>query len=379
MIRFAPFALMVGLLAGCDRSPPPAPTTQSQESQQSTPPAPTALGPMRCDVSVVTPILPKRVTHLTIDPLSTVYFLQESDDGGDTLFVLGDSDVSSALPLSSRAVLAAMDEQGTGNIQSIAAGSDRNVYFYFTGGTNRKTVACLGRFETRTGVIRILARQKELADESDLGASLSLARGDLAPAGRTMWLWLHHTDAYAMFNVPLTEIPADGEISLPLPMILRSADGTLNPTRGDQQLSPGPKNSVLLVDTWTAALWTIDLSGKADVLQSLVALPQALSAAGANTQGDIAIFAAGSEPISARVEQRVAPVNIDTHYPSLLLLHAGALTPIPRDDLHADANFPLYTMQLQQLLYDARRDAWIGYDSASGMIVRLKVSAKRSP
>ena len=236
---------------------------------------------MQCDVSVVTPILPKRVTHLTIDPASNVYFLQESDDGGDTLYILGDGDVANPLPLTARSLLVAMDEKGTGNIQSIAAGADRNIYFYFSGGTNRKTVACLGRFETRTGLIRILAREKELESKSDFGASLALARGSLAPAGRTMWLWLHHTDATAMFNLRTSEIPTDGEISLPPPTILRSIDGTLNTTRGDLKLSSGAGDSILLLDTWTAALWTIDLNGKTDVVQSLVGLPRAQQLAGA--------------------------------------------------------------------------------------------------
>ena len=79
------------------------------------------------------------------------------------------------------------------------------------------------------------------------------------------------------------------------------------------------------------------------------------------------------------MDQRVAPVNIDTHYPSLLVIHGGAIIPIPRDDIHPDRAFPLFTAQLDQLLYEPRRGAWIGYDSASGMIVGLRISARHSP
>jgi hypothetical protein len=332
---------------------------------------------LQCDIAVVAPVLPRRITHLTIDPASNLYFLQEADDGSDTLFIAGNGDVSNAVPLSAHGVLTVLDEKGSGNIQSIAAGSDGNVYFYFSGGTNKKLVACLGRFETRTGLIRILARETELADKSAMGPSLALARGSLVAAGRTLWLWLHHTDASAMFNVRVGEIPADGERSLPTPTRLYSSDGTLNMTHGELALSPGPGDLTLLLDTWTAALWKIDLNGKVDVVQSLVGLPKMISAPGADAQGDILMFAAESEPIEPRVDQRVAPVNIETHYPSLLVLHNGTITPIPRDDLHAAAGVPLSSMQIDQLLCESGRNSWLGYDAASGQIVRLRLSPKR--
>ena len=84
--------------------------------------------------------------------------------------------------LSARGLLAAMEEKGSGNIQSIAAGADGNIYFYLTGGTKKKTIACLGRFETRTGLIRILAREQALASGSDFGASLALVGASFGSA-----------------------------------------------------------------------------------------------------------------------------------------------------------------------------------------------------
>src|SRR6185436_5670795 len=116
-------------------------------------------------------------------------FLQETDDFSDTMFIIGGGDVSNAMPVSARGILAALDLKGTGNIQSIAAASDGNIYFFFLGGNAKQTIACLGRFETRTGLIRILAREKELAETSGMGDSLALARGTIVPAGKTFWLW----------------------------------------------------------------------------------------------------------------------------------------------------------------------------------------------
>lgn len=381
MIKFVAIAALFLPLIGCDRAAPAPPTTASTSptsaspTQSKLPP----VGALQCQLSVVAPLVPKRLTHLTIDPSSNVYFLQETEDSTDTMFIIGAGDVSNAMPVSARGILAAMDLKGTGNIQSIAAAADGNIYFFFAGGNAKQTIACLARFETRTGLIRILAREKALADKSGMGDSLVLARGALVSAGKTIWLWLHHPDGSAMFNLRPGEFPSDGEIELPNPTAIRSEDGTLNMTRGQPRLSPGQGDSILLVDTFSAALWKIDQTGRADVIQTLVGLPMALSSPGINPLGDSMMFAAASEPIPPGVEQRIAPVNIETHYPALLYLRDGVITPIARDDIRGDPMFPLYSMQLEQLLYEPGRDSWIGYDSSSGQIVRLRLSQRRSP
>lgn len=371
------FAL--ALLIGCDRTPkaPAAPATRADNS------VPVAknivrMGAMQCQMKVVAPLLPKRATHLAVDPASNVYFVQESNDGDDTLFVIGSGDVSNTTPLSARGILTVLGEKGSGNIQSIAAAADGNVYFLFAGGTLTKTVACFGRFETRTGLIRILAREQQLAAISGMGLSLALARGTLVASGNTLWFWLHHSDASAMFALRPGDFPPDGEMLLPRPLLVQSRDGTLNMNRPELTLSSGNNEWTLLLDTWTAALWKIDLTGSASVLQSLVGLPRLMSAPGANLQSDVMLFAAPSEPIEARVDQRITPLDVETHYPSLLILHEGKIFAIPRDDIQPAAGLPLETMQLEELIYEPRRDTWIGYDAASGQIVRARLSPKGS-
>lgn len=373
MKRWLVSILLLGTI-GCNRAPAPPATAPATQAAAKLPP----LGALQCKLAVLAPLVPKRMTHLTVDPSSNVYFVQESDDGSDTMFIIGSEDVSIATPLSARGLLAAMNEKGSGNIQSIAAGGDGNIYFFFTGGTKKKTVACLGRFETRTGLIRILAREPELASASEFGASLALARGDVVAAGKTLWFWLHHSDDSAMFQLKPGEFPRDGEIHLPRPTSLRSEDGTLTMSRADfLKISPGAGDSMLLLDEWTAALWKIDVTGSTDVVTGLVGLPKLLSAPGANRVGDIMFFAAASEPLEPRVDQRVAPVDIDTHYPSLLVLRNGVFTPIARDDILADSSFPVYSMYLQQTLYEPGRDTWIGYDSSSGQIVRMRLEPRK--
>jgi hypothetical protein len=313
-----------------------------------------------------------------VDPFSNVYYVQESQDGNDNVFVIGGAGISNATPLSSLSILQAMGASGSGNIQSIAAATDGNIYFFFNGGTNRQAIVCLGRLEPRSGNIRILARNDELGSASGMGTSLTLARGTLVSAGASVWLWLQHSDASVMLNLRPGDFPPAGEVLLPSPTAIRSADGTIEMIRGEPKLSRGPGDSVLLLDRWTAALWKIDLLGAADVVQSLVNLPQAIAAPGANSLGDIVMYIAPSDAVEPRVEQRVTPVQIDTHYPSLLVIRNHVISAIPRDDIHADATLAVQTMELEQTVYEPGRDTWVGYDRASGELVRLRIVAKGS-
>jgi hypothetical protein len=244
------------------------------------------------------------------------------------------------------------------------------------GGTNKQTATCLGRFEARSGKIRILARDDELAAASGMGMSLALARGSVVAAGKTIWLWLRHIDSSVLFNIRLRDLPDEGEIKLPRPATPRSQDGTLNMTREELRMAPGPGDSALLLDTWTAALWKLDLTGAADVVTSLIGLPRQLGVPGENLQGDIVLFAAPSDPIEPRVEARVIGVDIEARYPALLILRDGRFSAISQDDIFASATFPIFAMQLDQTLYEPGRDTWIGYDAASGQIVRMRLGPK---
>src|SRR5438045_3498730 len=68
---------------------------------------------------------------------------------------------------------------GNGNIQSIAAGPEGEIYFYVQGTKGRKSASCIGRFDQRSGEIRILMDDAKLQSVSGMGISLGLARGKL--------------------------------------------------------------------------------------------------------------------------------------------------------------------------------------------------------
>src|SRR3954468_634101 len=95
--------LSLVIVVGCERAAPSPATAPAAPAQTAAAPAP--LPAMECQISVIAPILPKKPTHITIDPSSNIYYIQEQEDGGDTLFIVGSGDVSNALPLSARAVL----------------------------------------------------------------------------------------------------------------------------------------------------------------------------------------------------------------------------------------------------------------------------------
>jgi hypothetical protein len=376
--EFATISILLALVicVGCDRTPPKvaAPATATAPAVV----VPDLNYPLQCELSIVAPLLPKLKTHVAVDPASNIYFVQETDEGGDGMFVIGSGEVSVSTPLSSQNILGELGEKGTGNIQSIAAGGDGNIYFFFMGGSKRKTIACFGRYDPRTHLLRILANEARLESATGMGASLTLASGTVACAGPAVWLWIRHADVSCLFGMKFGQIPDEGLLSFPRTTSVRSRTGPIDMTRDDLQLAGGPGDSLLLVDTWTAALWKIEPNGNAEVLQSLVNLPMALGLPGANSRGEIAMFASQSDRIEPRVEGRVVPVDVDTRYPSLLLFRNGKVTGISWDDFVADNSFPRATMQFQQTFYEPGRDTWIGYDAATGQLLRLKLVPKRT-
>jgi hypothetical protein len=332
------------------------------------------------ELSTVTPLLPRRATHLTVDPSGNLYFVQESENGDDVTFIAGPSDVPRAMALSSASIVAATHAAAgdKGNIRAIAAGPGGEIYFYFLGGGKRDTVACFGRFLARTGALQILADTDQLERATGLGRSIELAEVGVVGSGNSIWLFLRHSDAAAMYRLDVARLPPEGAMSLGQPMTdLPTAEDAVPLTRPDLDLACGPQGSALLSDIWSGAIWKVPPQGNASVLCSIVGLSQSLSLPAVNRDGMIALVAEQGEPIAPHVKERIDPVKIELRYPTLLLIDsAGKITAVPREDLHAPAGFPLYAMQLQQLVYEPTRDSFVGFDAASGQVMRLKLVTK---
>jgi len=159
--------LSITLLSACDRQPAPLPTT-----------APDPV--FELELKPLTPLLPSKLTHLAVDPLGNIFWVQESDRGDDTLFVIGEGDIPRATQLSADSIAALLGAPGgRGNIQGIAAGPAGDIFFYFNAAQGRQTFSCIGQFTPKTAAIRILADTANLAAATGMGQSLPLARGSV--------------------------------------------------------------------------------------------------------------------------------------------------------------------------------------------------------
>jgi hypothetical protein len=437
----------ISLLVACDRSPT-APSTSFHDD--------TAVA-RHAQIESLAQALANRVTHICVDGRNNLYWTQESDAAGagesgrDVLFMLPDAaapasgvgTVASELPratqLTSTNILKAIEGsrgvsgkgRSGGAIQSIVAGPDGEIYFYFVGGIGKVTRACLGRFDPRGGPgtesIRILADTKQLADATGMGGSLELARATLVvqkpddtPASSRVVLFLHHTDSRAIFAFEprrLRNATLSLAMSKPqgLSEIRRADTGeVLDLTRDDFELAAGTGEDLLLADRRLGALYRVDPLGKATLLVSLVGLPEGISTPTAVSDdlfadatsrvssattlptggggGCVLMFAPEGNPIDPPISSRPDPANVQLRPPALLSFSPGNNSWVSLDggDLRAPGGFATHTLRLQQLVpidpgpwardpnANLRtRAAFVGYDSASGLLIRLRLVERR--
>src|SRR5205814_2607835 len=136
-----------------------------------------------------------------------------------------------------------------------------------------------------------------------------LASGTLVTVGRSVWLWVRHSDDSALLRCDPWDSPQGPAVKLTRPFReVHTTAGAMPLTRDDYELAAGAGAAdLLLLDRWTAALWRIDATnGAAGVMQTLVALPQVISPPAADARdGTITFFAGESEAMEPRVEERV--------------------------------------------------------------------------
>jgi hypothetical protein len=363
-------AMLLVLLVGCDR---PTSVVTSAESSE---PAEVAL---RGEITSIAPLSPNRTTHLAADRVGNVFFVQESSGGQDVLFVCGRSGVPRATLLTSSSILDAMGlpRSGRGTIQSIACDRDGSVLFYFRGGHARKSAVCLGRFFPQDEKIQILCETKPLSDATGMGGSIEVATGTVLCWESVTWLWVRHSDAFALFQFTTADVPNSGQMKLPPPstaVLIRG--GTLPLTRDDYDLAAAADKSLVLLDRYLGLLWKIDPSGSATPMQTLLDLPSMVTNPAIHPDGTIALAFSPSEPLEPHGDVNMTPVKLRTSYPALVTVHDGAIRAIGRQDLSAAGSFPIHSMQLSRLCYDMGNDCWVAYDQGSGELLRLRLSRK---
>jgi len=358
MIVVAALVLLLGAggTAGCDKSKPVAagvPASSgsgaaSGAASGTTPGTATLDHPRTATIRPLAQLLPSLTTHLTVDAAHHVYFVQESDDGNDIVFVEGADDLAKPTMLTSSAILAAtggrdnppasVDNSGhktlpaAGNVQSLLALADGRLLFFFGATGGRSARSCVGVFDPRSGGISVAADADRLADVSGMGPTLELARGELIanrPGGAANqadappWLLLRHSDAWALLRLgKLSATPGpSGDIELALNHLTEAmpahptapttamvqvlghgVDGVLATPSSDLpvmtddavHLAPAAQGFTAL-DLERGALWHIDQSGRASQIASLGGLSKTLSAPAVTEDGSVVLMAADGE------------------------------------------------------------------------------------
>lgn len=368
-------ASLLLLGAGCERERPKA--------LASTQPAEPALD---LELKPLTPLLPNRPTHTTVDQLGNVYWVQESDRGDDTMFVIGEGGIPRATQLSVSNIAALLGaERARGNIQGIAAATeaDGEIYFYFRGVAGRRTIACVGVFSPASERVRILADADAIAAASGMGRSLPVAIGSVVSDGRHVWIWLRHIDNWAMFRIDPMKVPASGPVKLPKAFERVTLDGKPVDLTGDESsqemvISPAPGGALFLLDVAGERILRIDADGNASVVRSLVGLPTVLSSPSLDRKQNLVLFAGSGDMIGAApADQRAAPTadaRVDSTWPAMLIFRPDKVISIGRDNFQAYPGFPVFSTRLRQLVpHPGSEGGWISYDAGSGELLRVRV------
>jgi hypothetical protein len=368
LVRAIVILLASAIALGCDRAPPPAPASSTAPS-----------GPQheRVAAAVVTMLAPGRQTHVARAGDGTLWWVQESDDGRDVAFALGADAVPRATGLTSARVLAAADVAANGSaggasgtFHSIATDHAGRIWFYFAGGAGRRAVVCLGVFDPRDESIRVVMDEARLRKATGMGASLVLAHGTLAgPAGgESLWLWVRHSDGSALFRVDAKS----GDVSPPIDVVNTTAGAPLEMTGPGQAVGAAADGGLLLRDAHDVELWRIDPSGHATLPHPLIGLPTALSAPAGDARGRAYLVAGDAPLIPARSDAEALIPVPPIRYPALLIVEAGKLRGIGRQDLTLPAEVSAEEMRVQELIAETE-ETLVGYDEQSGALLRFRI------
>jgi hypothetical protein len=320
-------------------------------------------------------LLPNRTVHVAADTSGKIYYVVESD-GVDGVLLLDEKGIPRATQLTSVNILAALGESygGNGAIQSLVAGPDGTLWFYFTGGKGRRIRACIGQFVPRLESISIIFDTKALSEQSGMGDSLPLARGTLIPSGSRVWLLLRHSDAWMLFHFANQRRALNVDFKLICPFVkIWEQDRALDMTRLNYELSPGPNDGLLLSDMKEGSVWDIDSAGRAVPRLVLTGLPSAVSTPQVLKDGFTMFFAAESNPFAAEVSIALRPRLPQVIYPALLQIKGEDVRAIGREHLQVSGNTPVYSMRVKELV-PGPEESWIAYDQSSGQLVRIKLT-----
>lgn len=357
--------IFVALVAGCDR-----------ESSAPTP-APPRAKELFVEIRGVTPLLPDRRTHVAATGTGQIFWVQEAPEAGgrETVFALADQGLASATKLSNASVLEALKEPGAqGAIQSLAATPDAQVLYYFAGQTKRKLLVALGIFSPASGQTRVLADAAALRDASGMGNTLALARGSIlrsasaATVGGRTWLWLRHDHGFAVLS-----IEADGTVRRAFDRVRAPAGETLELVAPGEDLAADGEGLVYL-ERGRGRLWRIGAGGDASVQADVSELPRGMTGPSPDGGGRVAMFAPEGPPLVEPPENPLFAPKPVADFPALVRYAGERRSILARGAFDAPSRLDVRALAFGQLVRD--RSSWLGYDTQTGELLRLRVGER---
>ncbi|HEX8522310.1 MAG TPA: hypothetical protein VF669_08645 [Tepidisphaeraceae bacterium] len=374
MPRTRVILLFLALIAlGCD-SKPKAPTFVPPERE---PEGPT----YEIELQPLTPLAVGRQTHVVVDSLGNICWVQESPKADDILFIMGEDKIPRSTTLTVPRICDALGEPGgTGNIQSIAAARNGEIYFYFSGARARKTLTALGLYSNRTGAIRIIDDSDALMSGTGFGKSIALARGTVISQGNTFWLWVRHTDDSCLLRLRYPDIPARGNLPLESRVLnVRFGDRKQDLTSPDYALAPAGEETVYWLDRAESMLYTIDQNGQVKMFKSLVGLPVAMSLPMKTAPEEMMLFFADAPAAEVKnLRQLDLPrVKVRTTFPAMVILERDVVRTVPRERISSYPGLSLSAMRVGELAAVEKGKGWVAYDSVSGQLLRMTMRQRQ--
>jgi hypothetical protein len=127
-------------------------------------------------------------------------------------------------------------------------------------------------------------------------------------------------------------------------------------------------------------LWHVDANGLATKWMTLLGLPRELSQMTARGSGIALAFAPAGEPAVGVDGDGLSMKDahfLKVEFPAVLAITAGDVIPtVVKEDIHAPQDLDVAGLKLQRLVPTSTPHQWLGYDAASGILMRVRLTPK---
>jgi len=332
---------------------------------------------MAVEITRVTPLPPNHRTHVAPTGNGQIFWVQEGDSvGRETVFAISEGGLPSATRFSNASILETLGQpDAAGNIQSMVAGADGKLYFYFLREKKKVLLAALGTFSPETGKTQIIADTEALQRESQMGNALALARGSVVRVGNVIWLWLRHEikgqDAFALLSLE----PGVG--------LRRRVDrvqvggAKLRLTSAQEDVAAGLGDWLIYLDRETGKLWKVTRMGEGSMIANLSDLPKAITAPSWDERGRMVMFAPEGLSFVEAQENTLggaAGASSGPQVPAIVLFEGEKRLLLDREKFSAPASLNVRNLAIGELVRD--RSSWLGYDPPTGELLRIRIVEK---